>query len=338
MDVSVIGLAGSGKSTLIQAMSGLSGKGLSKSGILSVRVPDSRINKLSKIFNPQKTTYAEFRMKEIPWVRQDSTNRKSSAEKYVKTLAGADLLVHVIGNFDNPYLSDSADPVRDLGAMDSEMLLADLVVCENFFERHKKRPADPNVFAAIKKAEEALEQEKFLVSVDFSKIEFKLLGGFGFATLMKQLIVINQGEDAPSLGISDPHRRVVELPLSFAKEVAELPEDEQMEFLAEMGFKEPLVNRISQEAYAMMSYISFFTVGEDEVRAWTITDLTPAVNAAGKIHTDLERGFIRAEVVNYETFIKKGTLKACRDEGLLKAEGKTYIVKDGDIINVRFNV
>lgn len=339
MDVSVIGVSGSGKTTLMEAMSGLStGRGASKSSLLTVRVPDDRVLKLSKIFQPKKTTFAEIRLMEVLWSSKESSNRSSAAEKYVKSLVGANLLIHVVRDFENPYLNESADPLRDLQALDSEMLLADLIASENFFERHKKRPADPRTHAAMEKAHQALEKEQFLCTIDFSDDEKKLLGGFGFATLFHQLIIVNMSEEGNSVDLNDSFRKVTKAPLGIEKEISELDPEEQKEFLDELGFKEPLVERICREAYSLMNYISFFTVGEDEVRAWTVSSGTPAQRAAGKIHSDLEKGFIRAEVAHIDTFLKLGSIKACKDAGQLRIEGKNYEVKDGDILNVRFNV
>ena len=339
MDASVIGVSGSGKSTLMEAMAGLSTGGkASKSGLLTVRVPDVRVVKLSKTFQPKKTTFAEIRLAEALWATKESSNRRSAAEKYVKSLAGANLLIHVLRDFENPYLSEPADPVRDLRALDSEMLLADLIAAENFFERNKKRPTDPQTSAVMKKALDALEKEQFLCTVDFSDDEIKLIGGFGFATILEQLILVNTSEDASSTEIEDSFRKILYVPLGIEKEIAELDPEEQNEFLAELGFSEPLVDRVCKEAYALMNYISFFTVGEDEVRAWTITSRTAARRAAGKIHSDLEKGFIRAEVVHIDTFMESGSIKACKETGQLRIEGKNYQVQDGDIITVRFNV
>ena len=340
MHTSVIGLQGSGKSTLMDALVGqASGQSASRGGLVTVKVPDERIDRLSKIFNPKKTIHAEIRMQEIPWTVKDGGDRRGEAEKYVKTLAGAEVLIHIVRGFENPYLSDDPDPVRDLAAMDQEMIFADLLTCENYFERSKKKKPDPQQHAVLEKAHGILENEQFLYMAEFTEDERRHLAGFNFSTLIRQLVIVNVSEDGGKGQLkSTDQRPVLELPLNLAREVAELPADEQAEFLADMGVTEPLVNQVTREAYALMSFISFFTVGEDEVRAWTITAGMPAQRAAGKIHSDLERGFIRAEVVDYETFMKQGTLKACKETGTLRVEGKTYEVKDGDIINVRFNV
>lgn len=303
-----------------------------------MRVPDERIDILSDIFKPKKTIFAEIRMQEIPWTGAEGSNRRSAAEKYVKCLAGAELLIHVVRAFENPYLADSVDPKRDLSKLDQEMILADLVACENVLERHKKRPAEPNVLEAVKKAKDALEQERFLSTVPLSDDEKKHLGGFGLSTMMNQMILINTAENELLSQFDNDFRTILTVPLGLAKEVSELPPEEQIDFLADVGLTEPLVNHITREIYSMMNLISFFTVGEDEVRAWTIPANTVAQKAAGKIHTDLERGFIRAEVVDYKTFMGTKSLKACKEAGTLRIEGKNYIVQDGDIINVRFNV
>lgn len=339
MRVSVIGLAGCGKTTLVEAMMGQAqGSTSGKPGLVTVHVPDERIDKLVTIFRPAKTVYADLRLEEIPWIPQEMSNRRSAAEKYVKNLSGCDLLIHVVRAFENPYLSEGPDPARDLASLDAEMILADLMTCENFFDRHKKRPSDPNVLAAIKKTAQALENETFLSRIDFTDYERKALGGFGFSTLVPQLILVNRFDQGPESPLEDSFRTSLQIPLGLAREVAELPEEEQAEFLDDLGLKEPLVHRLSRATFHMMGLISFFTVGEDEVRAWPIPADTPAQKAAGKIHTDMERGFIKAEVVGFETFMELGTLKACRDAGKLRMEGKSYIVRDGDIVSIRFNV
>lgn len=339
MYASVIGLSGCGKSIFMDAMSSLSSHpGSGKTGLVTVRVPDSRVDKLSAMFKPKKTTYAEIRLKEIPWPEKEDENKSAAAEKYVKVLAGAELLIHVVRAFPNPFLSAPPNPKRDLAAMDEEMILADLGACENFFERLKKKPADPQQVSAMEKAKNALERMKFLYAADLTPDDKKLLGNFGFATLMQQLIVLNTSEDSAKLDFTDSFRRIMAFPLRLADEISQLPPEEQVQFVAELGMSEPLVNGISKEIYSTMNMISFFTVGEDEVRAWTVQAGTPAQKAAGKIHTDLERGFIRAEIVDYEVLLKKGSLKACRDSGDLRIEGKNYIVQDGEIMHVRFNV
>jgi ribosome-binding ATPase len=336
--VSVIGLAGSGKTTLLEALSGTSAPPSGKNTLLTVRVPDPRVNKLSSIFKPKKTTFAELRMQEIPWASGDESNRRSAAERYVKTLAGAELLLNVVRDFESPFLAESPDPQRDLRILDEEMLLADLVICENFFDRIRKIKPDAITVDAMTKAKQALEEERFLFHVELTPTEKKALGGLGFSTMIRQLIVVNTPEDRSDTALTDSIRPVLSAPLGLAKEVAELPDEEQREFLADLGFTEPVVDKVCRDAYAAMNLISFFTVGEDECRAWTVEKDAPAQKAAGKIHSDLERGFIRAEVAGYDDFIEHGSMKALRDTGKLRVEGKTYPVQDGDIINVRFNV
>jgi len=345
MYASVIGLAGCGKSTFMDVMSMHSthAVGMMKTGLVTIHVPDNRVDRLAEIFKPKKTSHAEIRLKEILWPEKEEENRKNAAEKYVKGLAGAELLIHVVRAFDNPFLSVPPDPKRDLAAMDEEMVLADLTSCENFFERHKKKPAEPVMLEAVGKARDALEKMLFLSAADLTAEEKKLLGGFGFATLMQQLIILNTSENAEAIRespamIRNDFRPMLALPLGLAKEIEELPPDEQLNFFADIGLDEPIVTKICKEIFSAMNLISFFTVGDEEVHAWTVPAGTPALKAAGKVHSDMERGFIRAEIVHYDTFTARGSFKACRDSGDLRIEGKTYLIQDGEIMHVRFNV
>ena len=340
MQISVIGLSGSGKSALVGAMTGdPAGYAAKRTGdLVAVKVPDARVDRLSAIFHPKKTTYAEIRMREIPWSAQDAAARKSEAERYLARLKGSELFLHVVRGFESPAHEEPPDLARDRTRMDEEMILSDLAACETILEREKKRREDMRRVEVLERCRRGLEEERFLLSLDMAEQDAAKVRGYSFATLVPQLIVIN-APAGTGPAPADPHGRPhVVIDLGVAAEVAALPPGEQEEFAREMGLEHAPVALLAREAYRAMDLVSFFTVGEDEVRAWTIAAGTVAQKAAGKIHTDLERGFIRAEVVSTDTFFAHGSLHACKEKGLLRLEGKEYLVADGDIMHVRFSV
>ena len=340
MDVTVIGLAGCGKSTLLAA---LSGQPAGNAAIVTIKVPDKRIDRLSAMFKPKKTTYAEIRAREAAWPAGGESKRRSEIDRYLDQIKGASLFLHVLRACATATAAEPPNAAKDLEKLDGEMIFADLVVCDRLIEREHIQPLDPVRKHAILKAKEILETERPLWSAEFDENERAGLVGLNLITLTPQLIVLNVAEGASADDAAPPEarrfgRHVVPVSLEVAAEVAALPPEEQQAFAEEMGLGEPAAHTIAREAYRQLNLISFFTVGEDEVRAWSTPAGTGAQKAAGRIHSDLERGFIRAEVVPYETLLELGSLKACRDAGKLQVEGKTYVLNDGEIMHVRFNV
>ncbi|NLH48358.1 MAG: redox-regulated ATPase YchF [Myxococcales bacterium] len=339
MDLTVIGLGGCGKSTLLAALSGQAAHG---APAVTIKVPDKRVDKLSAFYKPKKTTYAEIRAREAAWPSGAESKRKSEIDRYLDQIKGSNLFLHVLRDCATPLATDPPDARRDLEKLDGEMIFADLVTCERLIEREHVQPMDAARKAAVHRAKERLESETPLWASQWDENELNSLAGLNLITLTPQLLVVNVEEgrtEAPALPAEKLHgRHVVPVCLKIAAEVATLPAEDQQAFAAEMGLGEPAAHTIAREAYRQLNLISFFTVGEDEVRAWSVPAGTNAQKAAGRIHSDLERGFIRAEIVPYETHMQLGTLKACRDAGKLQLEGKGYLLNDGEIMHVRFNV
>ncbi len=341
MDVTVIGLAGCGKSTLLAA---LTGQDAQRVQIATVKVPDERVDKLSAMFKPKKTVFAEIRAREAAWPGGGETKRRSEIDRYLDAIKGSALFIHVVRACVTPTAAEPPDVLRDLYQLDSEMIFADLVVCERLIERENIQPMDHARKHAVLKAKSILEAEKPLWAAELEEADRAALAGLNLVTLTPQLLVLNLEEgtlpaDAPQIPSEKLHgRHVIAASLKVAAEVAQLDPAEQFAFAQEMGLGEPAAHTISREAFRQLNLISFFTVGEDEVRAWPIPAGTHAQRAAGRIHSDLERGFIRAEIVSYDTLLALGSLKACRDAGKLRIEGKDYLVLDGEIMHIRFNV
>jgi len=338
MEARLIGLPGSGKSTLLQALGG------PEAGeVISVKVPDERLDYLAECFKPRRVVYGEFTLREVPFPKGKIAGRTSELERYVRSMAGSELLVQVLRNFENYSLEAAPDPARDLAQLDSEMILGDLMLVEGVLERKRKQPLDPATYAALEKAKQALEGEQPLRLVEFTDDEKRRLRGFNLTTTVPQLLLVNMPEgevECPeSVKAQAGERPVVAFPFTLAQELSELPPEEQAAFAAELGLSAPAHQLVAQAIFGALGLISFFTVGEDECRAWPIRADSSALEAAGEIHTDLQRGFIRAQVVSFEDFQRAGgTLKACREQGLLRTEGKTYRVQDGDILEIRFSV
>jgi ribosome-binding ATPase len=342
MKVGLIGHRGAGKTTIFNMLTGLQaqvgGFGKDEIHLGVIKVPDERIDRLSQMFKPKKTTYAEIRFTDFPPQAED--NLKSS-NALVMQMREVDAIAMVLRDFE----SGSA-PIRELDDLLTEMIFADLTVVENRRNRLKKEKARPQEEGLLERCAEALENEQSLRTLNLSAEEESLLSGFGFLSRKPLLVLFNQSEDKAGQPLASSYqeelqRRDLEgmaLAGKVEMEIAHLDESDRAAFLKEIGITEPARDRFIRASYHLLNLISFFTAGEDEVRAWTIAHGTHARQAAGKIHSDIERGFIRAEVIAYADFIAHGSEAKCKEAGKLRLEGKDYIVKDADIIHFRFAV
>ena len=314
-------------------------------------VPDPRLEKLRDLFEPKKYTPATVKYVDIPGVEKGA----GASDLNLVELKEVDALVHVLRVFDDPEIlhpEGSVDPARDAASFDLELVLADLELVERRLERLQKDKK--RVLTNQEKREEALlaevirpalEEEKPLRTLDLAAEDQKRLRGFQLLSAKPLLLVLNVGEGdlgdvtAESLGVDGgPRTETVVMSLPIEAEIGQLSADEQREFLADLGLESPGLDRALTASYHLLGRISFFTVGDDEVRAWTIRRGTPGRKAAGAIHSDLERGFIRAEVVGWNELLRQGSLAACREHATLRIEGKDYLVQDGEVFHVRFNV
>jgi hypothetical protein len=344
--IGLVGFAGSGKTTVFNTMTGLDapvGYG-GEVRLGTVRVPDRRIDELSRIFSPKKTTYAEMSFCDVPG--EHGADKKGLSPRGLQQIRDQEALCLVLRDFANPALASDANPLSDLEAFHAECIFADLEVIEKRLERARKERAEPREIATFELARDTLESERPIRTVPAAELDRNLLKGFGVLTDRPLLVALNRGEENAAVPLpADLAARIesldaagIALCASVEADIAVMEPDDQAEFLADLGLAESALDRFIRAAYGLLDLISFFTVGPDEVRAWTIRRGTDAQRAAGKIHSDLERGFIRAEVTPYEVFRQYGSEAAVRDAGKLQVEGKTYVVQDGDIMHVRFNV
>jgi GTP-binding protein YchF len=343
MKVGLIGRQGSGKTTIFNALTGLSaglGQGEKMESHLGVtKVPDARVDRLSALFLPKKTTYAEIRFTDFP-ATQSQEKLKANAALLVQ-MRDVDAMALVLGDFDGV-----SEPIKDLRDLLAEMILADLGVVENRLSRLKKEKGKEREGEMLARCLKALEGEESLRSLSFTPDEEPLLAGFGFLSRKSVIALFNVAEERAGKELPDLYQAELQklqipglvLSARVEMEVAQLDEKDRQSFLTELGIEEPARDRFIRASYRLLDLISFFTTGEDEVKAWTIEQGTSARQAAGKIHSDIERGFIRAEVVAYDDFIRHGSEAKCREAGKLRLEGKDYSVQDGDIIHFRFNV
>ncbi|MBI3074532.1 MAG: redox-regulated ATPase YchF [Deltaproteobacteria bacterium] len=337
MRVGIIGYSGSGKTTLFNALTGLSaatgfgGKGKANLGV--IKVPDPRVVKLAEIFKPKKTTFSEISFVDLPAAARGSG--ETWDPKALAELKTVEAFVHVVKGFDDG--AGKTDPESDLRALEAEFVLADLLVAEKRIERLRKDHSNPTELKTLEGLHAGLSAERPVRDIPLSVEDERAVAGFKLLSQKPILVVVNVDESdlAPR---EIPPFRTLTLSAKVEAEVAALDAAERAEFLSALGIEEPARDRFVRAAFALLDLIAFLTTGEDECRAWTIRRGTPAVRAAGKIHSDIERGFIRAEVVPYETFIQLGSDAKCREAGKMRLEGKEYVVTDGDIIHFRFNV
>jgi ribosome-binding ATPase len=344
MKVGLIGHRGGGKTTLFNMLTGLKAQvggygGKEEIHLGVIKVPDIRIDRLAQIYKPKKTTYAEIRFTDFPPSEGEDHLKSNSA--LITQMREVDAMALVLRDFE-----PAAAPLKELNDLLTEMILADMTVVENRRNRLKKEKARPLEEAVLERCAKALENEESLRNLKFSADEENLLSGFGFLSRKPALVLFNQSDDRAGQTLSSHYqeelkRRGLEglaLAGKVEMEVAQLEEGDRDAFLKEIGIQEPARDRFIRASYGLMNLISFLTAGEDEVRAWTITQGTSAKKAAGKIHSDIERGFIRAEVIAYEDFITLGSETKCKEAGKLRLEGKDYVVQDGDLIHFRFAV
>ncbi|MEW6108303.1 MAG: redox-regulated ATPase YchF [Nitrospirota bacterium] len=361
MKIAITGLANSGRTTIFNALTGLNLETTIYPTITSephfgvVRVPDTRVDKLAEIFKPKKTTHATVEYLDYIGLTKGDAEQNRKVFDLVKD---ADAVVLVVRAFENDSIVHplgDVDPLRDAGTVELEMIFGDLELTEKRLERIElglkrgKKPDETEKKLLIR-CKEVLEKETPLRDVEFSEEEHKAMRHLQFMSIKPIVAVINvQEQDINSdriKGITSELEKlfkgrqvsILSLCGKIEMEIAQLPPEEAKVFLDDLGIEEPALYKLIRVSYGLLGLISFLTVGEDEVRAWTIKRGMNAQKAAGKIHSDIERGFIRAEVVSYNDFIVDGSMAAAREKGLLRLEGKNYEVRDGDIINFRFNV
>jgi len=357
MKIGLVGLPKSGKTTLFNLLTGArvatsrydTGRVELHTGV--ARVPDARADRLRDLFKPKKTTYATFEVVDLAGLAK---GERAGLE--TKEFRGADALLHVVRAFDDDALG-APDPRRDIVDLEMELVLADLEVVDRRLERletsikRQRKEADVREREVLGRLKAALERERPLRAVALSGDDEKLVRGFTFLSQKPILHCVNVDEQSiprgdgvvARYGLSDiaaaPATRVGWVSAVIEQEVAELEGAEQQAFLAELALAEPAIRRVLRECFALLGLISFFTVGDDEVRAWSIRAGTRAQDAAGTVHSDIARGFIRAEVNSYDELVAAdGDFAALRARGQLRLEGKDYVVRDGEVCHFRFNV
>lgn len=365
MKLGIIGLPNAGKTTVFNALTRQELETAAYPNPLGtdhhvgvIKVPDQRIDRLSEMFKPKKTIFADVQCVDITGFSRGISGSKQKTAVF-NELWECDAVIHVVRAFEDDgvvHPDGEVDPARDAAAMELELVFHDLELVETRLERianSMKKGIGEGLGPerdVLQKCLALLEEEKPLRNLSLSEKEREAIGSLMFASLKPELVVLNTGEDeiasqktfsqidALKEFYAGKDALVFSLPAEIDMEISRLEPDEAAVFLEDLGIAEPAMNRVISEAYELLGLISFFTVGEDEVRAWTIRKGTHAVKAAGKIHSDIERGFIRAETISYDDFIAAGTMAKAKELGTLRLEGKDYEFVDGDIVNFRFNV
>ncbi len=362
LNCGLIGLPMVGKTTVFNLLTGAGAEtsnfftGKTDTNIRAAIVPDARVDFLSELYRPRKTTYASIQFSDVPGLVRGSSQGKGVGNQFLAAIRNVDLLVHVVRSFideDVPHVDGAVDPLRDIETINLELLFADMEIIEKRIERIKSgkkiKKENAGELEIMEKCLDALENELPIGRIDLSEQERQVLKNYGFLTEKPLLLVVNSDETqfktksypgkdelhAFAAGRSLP---LLEICGKMEMEIRQLPASDREIFMADLGVSQSGIDRLARSAYEFMGLISFFTVGEDEVKAWTINKGTEARRAAGKVHSDIERGFIKAEVVKYRDLSSLQSMAKVKEKGLFRLEGKEYIVEDGDIINFRFNI
>ncbi len=343
MKIGLVGYPGSGKSTVFGALTGLdvaTGYGAGKANLGAVKVPDSRVDALSALYEPMKTTYAEITFSDLGAGKGEGLDRAA-----LNAMRSVDALCQVLRAFPDAA-GEAGDPLAELTGLETETLLADLELVEQRVAKLTKDRSNPRELALLERVQKSLESERAVRTQGLSEEEAKSLAGYALLTAKPLLLVLNVAEgyvaapapDALARAAAERGLGLVVLSARVEMDIAQLDASEQGDFLASIGLAEPAVHRFIRAAFALIDLISMLTAGPDECRAWPVPRGTLAPRAAGKIHSDIERGFIRAEVIRCEDLLSYGSEAKCKDAGALRIEGKEYVIQDGDVVHFRFNV
>jgi GTP-binding protein YchF len=366
MQIAIVGLAGSGKTTVFNTLT----RGHAETGgyggvtlnVGVVKVPDARLDRLAEIFKPKKVVQADVTYVDLPAPPASSEGRVGTEElpaDHLARLRDSDALLHVVRAFEdpaNPHPAGSVDPARDLEQLDLEFLLADLAMAERRLERLKgsgkhgtqaEREAAEREEVVVRRIHAGLEAGTPIRDLGLDADESKAIRGFRFLSEKPVLVLLNVGEGdiareaelvaSVAAGYDHQHAMIDALSAKIEMELGELEADEAAVFMEELGLAESSLGRVIGLSYRLLGLISFLTAGPDEVRAWPIPDGSSAVDAAGAIHSDLAKGFIRAETVGYDDLVTLGSTAEARKAGRLRSEGKTYKVRDGDVLEILFS-
>lgn len=362
LEVGIVGLPNVGKSTLFNAITKAGAEAANypfctiEPNVGVVAVPDSRLEVLTKLYNSKKTTPATVRFVDIAGLVKGASKGEGLGNKFLEHIRQVDAIAHVVRCFEDEnitHVANTIDPLRDIDTIQTELCLADLDIVDKRLAKVAKLLKSGSKDAKLEseileRVKASLDEAKPARSLNLTDDELYMIRDANLLTLKPTLYIANVAEDELTADndyvkkvrklAAKEGSQVVIICAKVEEEIAELDFDEAKEFLADLGLEASGLDRLIHAAFDLLGLMTFLTAGADECRAWTIVKGTPAVKAAGKIHSDIERGFIRAEIVNYDDLVKLGSVSAARDKGLVRLEGKDYIMQDGDVTYFRFNV
>ena len=364
MKLGIVGLPNVGKSTLFNAITNAGAQSANypfctiEPNVGVVAVPDSRLDKLAEMYDPEKYTPASIEFVDIAGLVKGASKGEGLGNKFLANIRECDAIVHVVRCFEDTdivHVEGSIDPKRDIETINLELILSDVEMLEKRLDKtkkllkgDKKYQVDINLFERILSA---LNEGKAARSVEMDEEEQKIISEVALLTTKPIIYAANMSDEDFSKGIegnkyldmvkevaAEEHAGVLPICAQIEEEIVDMDKEEKEMFLSDLGLEESGLDRLIKECYSLLGLISFLTAGKPEVRAWTIQKGTKAPQAAGKIHTDFERGFIRAEIVSFDDLMECGSIAAAKEKGLYRSEGKEYVMKDGDVVLFRFNV
>ena len=364
MKLGMVGLPNVGKSTLFNALTNAGAESANypfctiEKNVGIVSVPDERLDKLAEMYEPDKFTPATLEFVDIAGLVKGASKGEGLGNKFLADIREVDAIVHVVRCFDDPniiHVDGSIDPLRDIETINLELIFSDIEIIERRIDRAKKAVKGDKKYLAeidfLERLKEHLENGKSARGFDFTDDERELIKSTPLLSAKPVIYAANLSEEDFTNNIesnenykkvcalaAEEHSAVLPICAQIEAEISDMSDEDKTMFLSELGLEISGLNRIIKEGYALLGLISYLTAGKQEVRAWTITKGTKAPQAAGKIHTDFEKGFIRAEVISFGDLIECGSMAAAKEKGLVRLEGKEYVMQDGDIVLFRFNV